>query len=445
MDQPRAFPQAVEAERALLGGLIQRPDLLQEILVLLRPEHFYRHDHQQLYGLLLDMNERGDAIDMVTVPERVAREANEERYGGVAYVVELPDYVPSTANLGHYAQTVRQKALLRALITTAHDLSDAAYEQPDDVTTLLDRAAQEIVGLGQEGKRGEWVDISLVVDKELMRIEALGKRGDGVIGVATGFIDLDRMLAGLQPGDLVILAGRPSMGKTALALNIAQNAAVMGEVGVGIYSLEMSRQQLVDRMLCAHGMVDASKVRTGRLDVDDWERFLEASEILRKAPIHINDAPGLTIAEIRTHARRLATQHPDLGLLVVDYIQLMSSENPSQSRVQQVSDMSRGLKALAKDLNVPVLALSQLNRGVEQRQDKRPIMSDLRESGAIEQDADVILFIYRDEVYNPDTAERSVAEVIIAKQRNGPIGKTRLVFQGQYTRFDNYAEEGAYL
>jgi len=445
MDQPRAYPQAVEAERALLGGLIQRPDLLQEIYGVVRPEHFYRDDHRELYRLLLEMNDQGDAIDMVTVPERVAREPKEDRYGGVAYVVELPDHVPSTANLGHYAETVRQKALLRALITTAHDLSDAAYAQPDDVTTLLDQAAQQIVGLGQERSRGDWVPISMVVDNEILRIEALEARGDGITGVPTGFVDLDRKLAGLQPGDLVILAGRPSMGKTALALNIAQYASLMGEVAVGIYSLEMSRQQLVDRMLCAHAMVNASKVRTGRLDVADWERFLEASEILRKARIHINDAPGLTIAEIRAHARRLATQDPHLGMLVVDYIQLMAAEDPRQSRVNQVSDMSRGLKALAKDLHVPVLALSQLSRGVEQRQDKRPIMSDLRESGAIEQDADVILFIYRDEYYNTDTAEPNVAEVIIAKQRNGPTGTIKLVFQGEYTRFDSYAEEGAYL
>jgi replicative DNA helicase len=445
MDQPRAFPQALEAERALLGGLLQRPDLLADISALVRPVDFYRHDHQQLFKLLLEMNARGDAIDMVTVPERVAREESQERYGGVAYVVELPDHVPSTANLGHYAETVRQKAVLRALIATADQLSDAAYQQPDDVTGLLDRAAQEIVGLGQEGTHGDWVPISLVVDDELIRIEQLGERSDGVTGVATGFIDLDHKLAGLQPGDLVILAGRPSMGKTALALNIAQNASVMTGVGVGIYSLEMSRQQLVDRMLCAHAMVNASKVRTGRLDVKDWERFLEASETLRKARIHINDAPGLTVAEIRAHARRLVTQDPNLGLLVVDYIQLMASEDPRQSRVQAVSDMSRGLKALAKDLHVPVLALSQLSRGVEQRQDKRPIMSDLRESGAIEQDADVILFIYRDEYYNPDTAEPSVAEVIIGKQRHGPTGMIRLVFQGRYTRFDNYAEEGGYL
>lgn len=445
MDEVRAFPQSIEAERALLGGLMQRPDLLVEIHEIVKPADLYRDDHRQLFQLLLEMGAAGEPIDLVTVPERVSRSEDAGRYGGVAYVVELPDFAPSTANLAHYARTIRQKSVLREMIRVTQDLTSAAYTQPDDVGVLLDRAAQSMLELGEGGARDAWAPISTVLDEEIVRLEHLEGASDGVTGVATGFYDLDAKLAGLQAGDLVILAARPSMGKTALALNIAQNAALMNGIGVGIYSLEMSRESLVDRMLCTYALVESSRLRTGRLDADDWERLLEASEVLRRAPIHINDRPGLTVAEVRAHARRLKAQTPDLGLLVLDYLQLMEADDPRQSRVQQVSEMSRGLKALAKDLSVPVLALSQLSRGVEQRQDKRPIMSDLRESGAIEQDADVILFIYRDEYYNKDSVDQGLAEVIVAKQRNGPTGEIKLVFQGQYTRFDNYTEDDVLL
>lgn len=442
---PRPHPQAVEAERALLGGLIQDPDLLPEIQEILRPDDFYRPEHGALFQLLGDMQAREESIDLITVPERIGRDGQADRFGGIGYVVELPDHVPSTANLPHYAEVIKDKSLLRALIGTAEGMAKRAYAQPEDVSALLNEAARDISGLGLGHDRHSWRQISLVVDEELLRIEKLAEKGGATAGRTTGFIDLDKKLAGLHETDLLILAARPAMGKTALALNIAQNVALMENVPVGVLSLEMSRGQLVTRMLCCHGLVDAGRVRTGTLETDDWERFLDASDYLRKAQVHIDDTPGMSMSDVRTRGRRLKAEHDDLGLIVIDYLQLMRGDDPRAPREQQISAISRGLKALAKDLECPVLALSQLNRGVESRQDKRPLISDLRESGAIEQDADVILFIYRDEYYNPETLDQGIAEVIIAKQRNGPTGTVKLVFQGQFARFDNYAEEDLLL
>ena len=440
MDRP--FPQALEAERALLGGLLQQPDQLPTVGEVVQPDDFYRPEHGCLYKLLLEMHGRGESVDLVTVSDRVTREGQQARFGGVAYVVELPEHVPSTANLQHYAEVIKDKATLRELIRSARELAEQAYQQPDDVSALMERAAREFTSLGQGASRRSWQQISLVVDEELLRIEKLSERGGTTSGHTTGFADLDKKLAGLQPSDLLILAARPAMGKTALALNIAQNVALIEGVPVGIFSLEMGRGQLVTRMLCCHGLVDAGRVRTGSLETEDWERFLDASEFLRKARVHIDDSPGLSIGDVKTRARRLKAEEPDLGLIVIDYLQLMRGDDARAPREQQISSISRGLKEIAKDLGCPVMALSQLNRGVESRQDKRPMVSDLRESGAIEQDADVILFIYRDEYYNPDDSlDRGLAEVIIAKQRNGPTGTVKLAFQGQFTRFDNYLED----
>jgi replicative DNA helicase len=435
----RPFPHSLEYERALLGGLIRNPGQLREIAEQVGADDFYNPGHEALFTLLLQMDAQGEPIEMVTVPERIQRDGKPDRYGGLAYVVQLPDHVPATANLSHYAQVIRQKSVLRRLISHSQELVTQAFEQPDDVGLLLERASQNIFTLGHDNGKRSWQRISLIIDEELLRIQELGNQDASITGVTTGFSDLDKKLSGLQRGDLVILAARPSMGKTALALNMAQNAALMGDVAVGIFSLEMSRQQLTVRMLCTHGMVDAGKMRTGKLDADDWERLIEASDYLRRASIHIDDTPGITLRELRARARRLKQQDPKLGLIVIDYLQLMQADDPSVSRTQQVSDISRGLKALAKDLEVPVMALSQLSRNVESRADKRPMMSDLRESGAIEQDADVILFIYRDEYYNKESADKGLAEVIVAKQRSGPTGEIKLVFQGQYTRFDDLA------
>ncbi len=441
----RPFPQALEAERALLGGLLQQPDQLPSVGEFVQPDDFYRPEHGALFKLLLEMHGRGESIDLVTVSDRITREGGAARFGGVPYVVELPEHVPSTANLPHYAEVVKDKATLRELIRSARELAEQAYEQPDDVGLLVEQAAKAFTGLGQGVNRRSWQQISLIVDEELLRIERLSERGGTTSGHTTGFVDLDKKLAGLHSTDLLILAARPAMGKTALALNIAQNVALIENVPVGIFSLEMGRGQLVTRMLCCHGLVDAEKVRKGALETDDWERFLDASEYLRKARVHIDDTPGLSIGDVRTRGRRLKAEAPDLGLIVIDYLQLMRGDDPRAPREQQISSISRGLKALAKDLECPVIALSQLNRGVESRQEKRPMVSDLRESGAIEQDADVIMFIYRDEYYNPESLHKGLAEVIIAKQRNGPTGTVKLAFQGKFTRFDNYLEDDPLL
>ena len=435
-------PNAVEAERALLGGVIQKPSALEQIKGQLDAEDFWRDDHRLLYQLLVDMHTNQEAVDLITVPERVLRTGEPGKYGGVAYVVELPEHAPSTVNLEHYAKLVRSKSMLRQLMTLGNELSTHASRHPDDVDSLLDKTTTELVRLSTQGRGGErWHPVSITIDEEMLKFEELSTRdGDETVGLTSGFNKLDKMTAGMQPGDLLILAARPSMGKTALALNLALNSALLGGAGVGIYSLEMSRHQLVDRLLCSLGMIDGTKLRTGNLDADDWDRLNNAGEQLRQLKIHINDRPGLSISEVRADALALKAKEPTLGLVLLDYIQLMGATDPRASRVQQVSEMSRGLKALAKDLNVPVVALSQLSRGVEQRQDKRPMMSDLRESGAIEQDADVILFIYRDEYYNPDSADQGLAEVIIAKQRNGPTGTVKLAFQKQYTLFNDVAE-----
>jgi replicative DNA helicase len=433
----RVYPSSVESERALLGGLLLDPARLDDVEGLIEVSDFYRPDHGALFALLVDMSRAKEPIEPVTVLERMSRGGEAERYGGVGYVTELPDHAPGTANLPYYAKILREKALLRRFVELAQGLTEEALAQPEDVTELLDRAARGLTEMREGRETSEWEQVSLIVDKELERLEELSKRPEGVTGVPSGFTDLDNVLAGLQRSDLVILAARPSMGKTALALNFAQNAALDGGAVVAIFSLEMSRGQLVTRMLCAEARVDASKVRTGRLDDADWEAFIEASDVLRRARIHIVDSPGLSIGEVTVRARRLHQEKGPIDLVVIDYLQLMQGDDPKARREQQISGISRGLKALAKELNAPVVALSQLNRGVESRQEKRPMLSDLRESGAIEQDADVIMFIYRDEYYNPESPDKGLAEVIVAKHRNGPTGTVKLVFQGRHTRFDD--------
>ncbi len=437
----RPFPQSVEAERALLGGLILDPEQFEDVGQILREEDFYRPDHRAIFELIKSMRAAGDVVDMVTVPERVARGDAEGRFGGLAYVLELPEAVPSTANLKFYAEVIRQKATLRRVIESAQTLSEAAFSQEAEPSELVERAASAFMELGQADAKRSWEPVSFIVDEEIVRIERLSQETGTTSGITTGFDRLDDKLAGFHPTDLIILAARPAMGKTALALNLAMNAAILANRGVGVFSLEMGRGQLVTRLLCCLGMVEGGRVRTGELENSDWDRLIEASDVLRTSSIHIDDTPGVTIADVRARARRLKATQPDLGLIVIDYLQLMQGDDPRHSRQQQISDISRGLKILAKELEVPVLALSQLNRAVEQRADKRPMISDLRESGAIEQDADVIMFIYRDEIYNPETPDKGIAEVIISKQRNGPTGTVKLAFQGQYTRFDNLAEE----
>lgn len=436
-----SLPQSVESERALLGGLILSPEHLDDISERVNARSFSRPDHSELYELLRRMRADNEHIDLVSVSERVMRGGEDDRFGGLDYVLRLTEAVPSTANLRHYADVVRDKFVLRRAILAAQELASEAHGEADAPAALVERAAQTLLQIGQEQGSRSWQQVSLIVDEEIRRVERLSENPSEVTGVTTGFNALDKMLAGFHPTDLVVLAARPAMGKTALALNFAANVAILGGKPVGVFSLEMSRGQLVSRMLSFLSTVEGGKLRTGSLTSEEWERLTEASDILRRHQVFVDDTPGVTLNDVRARARRLKSTAGDIGLIVIDYLQLMQGDDPKASRQQQISDISRGLKILAKDLEVPVLALSQLNRGVEQRADKRPMVSDLRESGAIEQDADVIMFIYRDEVYNEDSPDKGKAEVIIAKQRNGPTGTSRLAFLGQYARFDNVDDD----
>jgi replicative DNA helicase len=445
------LPHNWETERSLLGGLLLDNQQLPEVLERIQGGDFHKPAHQQLFELMVRMQDAGRGADLVAVLDEVTRQAEPDKFGGVAYIAGLPNACPSVENLSIYANRIREHAVRRRLVMAARTIVEDIQTGEKDLPRLLDDAEKSIFEISQLSGSKDWYPIATVVDEQILEIqrrqelmESLRRQGVGTVitGVPTGFIDLDRMLAGLQRTDLLILAARPAMGKTAFALNLALSAAQKGNVGVGVFSLEMGRHQLVQRLLCAHARVDSSKVRVGELDPnEDWRRISEAADMLHALPVYIDDTPGLSIAQLRSKARRLKSECPTLGLIVIDYLQLMQgSGGAKESREQVISNISRGLKILAKELEIPVLALSQLNRSLESRTDKRPMMSDLRESGAIEQDADVIMFIYRDEVYNEDSPEKGVAEIIVAKQRSGPIGTIKLAFLGQYTLFQNYAD-----
>jgi replicative DNA helicase len=407
----------------------------------LTAEDFFRESHQHLFSVIVKMAEEGEPVETVAVCEKVVAGGTADKAGGLDYVQRLADDVPSTQNLDYYAEIVRQRSVQRRLIFSVSEIADQARSGDRSLTELLDFAESSVFAVTQESAGADWEQLSKVVDRAFMDIQARAEQGSDVTGVPTGFVDLDRKLAGLHSSDLVILAARPSMGKTSLALNIATNAAMSG-AGVGIFSLEMSRAQLATRMLCAQARVDAQKVRTGFLSREhDWPRLTEAAEVLYSLPLHIDDSPALNITQVRSKARRLKSLNPGLKLIILDYIGLLVGDNRI-SRERQVAEASQGLKALAKELDVCVVALSQLNRGVEARDNKRPRLSDLRESGSIEQDADVIMFIYRDDYYNKENSpEPGVAEVLIEKQRNGATGRVKLAFQGIYTRFENLAQD----
>ena len=429
---------AWETERALLGGLLLDPSQLLEVSERIGADAFSRPPHECLFRLLAEMKEQGVRADIVTVIDEIGRRKAED-YDGIAYVAALPNACPSVENLVTYAERIRDASVRRRLIDAAAHIQDVVKNDPKDLPTLLDEAERAIFDISQLSGRSDWHPLSEVIDEQFEAIQERGRAPGAVTGVSTGFYDLDRMVAGFHKGTLVILAARPAMGKTALALNMALAAAQHGPVG--IFSLEMSRQELASRMLCSKAEVDAGRVRTGQLDSADWRRLTQGVEDLHALPIEIDDTPGLTIAQLRSKARRLFTKRRGLSLVIVDYLQLMvGSGGAKESRENVISNISRGLKILSKELQVPVLALSQLNRGVEARTDKRPLPSDLRESGAIEQDADVIMFIYRDDFYNPESPDKGLAEVIIAKQRAGATGTVKLVFDGKYTLFRSYAD-----
>jgi replicative DNA helicase len=435
------LPQSLESERALLGGLMLDSQQVLTIAETLKSEDFFRESHQHLFSVILKMAEGGEPVETVAVCEKIVAGGTAEKAGGLDYVQRLADDVPSTQNLEYYAGIVRQRSVQRRLISSVGEIAERAREGDKPLAELLDFAETSVFAVTQESAGADWERISEVVDRAFVEIQARSEQGSDVTGVPTGFVDLDRKLAGLHDSDLVILAARPSMGKTALALNMATNAAMSG-AGVGIFSLEMSRAQLATRMLCAQARVDAQKVRTGFLSRErDWPKLTEAAEVLYALPLYIDDTPALNITQVRSKARRLKTINPGLKVIMLDYIGLLVGDN-RVSRERQVAEASQGLKALAKELEICVVALSQLNRGVEARDNKRPRLSDLRESGSIEQDADVIMFIYRDDYYNKEnSAEPGVAEVLIEKQRNGATGSVKLAFQGIYTRFENLAQD----
>ena len=445
-------PNSVEAEQSVLGGLLLENEALDRIADILSQADFYRHDHRLIYTHIAKLIEQNRPADIVTVAESLENSAELSSVGGIAYLGALAQNTPTAANIRRYAEIVRERSIMRKLVEVGSGIAESAYNpQGRDAQQLLDEAEAKIFQIAESGNRGSqgFVNIQTLLPKVADRIDFLYQRENqgSVTGVPTGFDDLDEKTSGFQPGDLIIVAGRPSMGKTAFSLNIAENVALDTKKAVAVFSMEMGATQLATRMIGSVGRLDQHRMRNGNLEDEDWARLTTALGKLNDAPIFIDEGAGLSSFDVRARARRLHRQTGGLGLIVVDYLQLMAgtSGRASENRATEISEISRSLKSLAKELEVPVVALSQLNRSVEQRPDKRPVMSDLRESGAIEQDADLILFIYRDEVYNPDSEDKGTAEIIIAKQRNGPIGRVRLTFLGQHTRFENFSSGNAHM
>jgi replicative DNA helicase len=431
-------PQNLEAESSVLGGILLENDAINLVLELLRPEDFYRESHRKIFRAMIELTDRSEPVDLITLSECLKSRAELDAVGGSAYLASLADFVPTAANISYYARIVREKAILRSLITTATEIATRGYEEQGNVEEFLDTAEKVIFDISEKKIKASFVAVGDMIKDTLKTVERLYERKEMVTGVPTGYEDLDKLTAGLQPSDLIIVAGRPSMGKTAFSLNIAANAAFAG-VGVAVFSLEMAKEQLVLRMLCSEARVNNSKVRSGYLAERDFPKLANAAGRLHEALIYIDDTPAISILELRAKARRLVRDRTKkVGLIVIDYLQLMRGMGGASNREQEISEISRSLKALAKELAVPVIAISQLNRRVEDRGDRRPMMSDLRESGAIEQDADVIMFIYRDEVYNQNSEEKGKAEIIVAKQRNGPIDTVELTFLNEFMRFENY-------
>lgn len=435
--QDRIPPQNIEAEQAVLGAIFLEPSSITVASEILEPEDFYRSAHEKIFYHMLKLNDSGEAVDLITVTEQLQAAKQLEDIGGVSYLSELAASVPTAANIDYYAKIVAEKSLLRRLIKTATSIAQDGYAREDEVDELLTEAEKKIMEVSQRNNSGTFQDIKDVLVKTYDQIEVLHNRKGDITGIPTGFAELDRMTAGFQKNDLIIVAARPSVGKTAFALNIAQNVATKTEENVAIFSLEMGAEQLVMRMLCAEGNIDAQRLRTGSLTDDDWRKLTMAMGSLSRAGIYIDDTPGVRINEIRAKCRRLKQEH-GLGMILIDYLQLIQgSGNSRENRQQEVSEISRSLKGLARELQVPVIALSQLSRGVEQRQDKRPMMSDIRESGSIEQDADIVAFLYRDDYYDKESENKNIIEIIIAKQRNGPVGTVQLAFVKEYNKFVN--------
>jgi len=447
LDMRKVPPQNLEAEMSILGGILLDNEAINRALEIIRPEEFYRESHRKIFRAMIDLSNNGEPCDFITLTGMLKKRGELEDAGGGAYLATLVDYVPTAANIAYYCKMVKEKDVSRSLITAATDIVTKSFNEQTNVEELLDSAQKAIFEISENKLRPAFYHVKDLVGTTIRTIEKLYEKKEHVTGIPTGFIDLDGMTAGFQKGALIIVAGRPSMGKTAFALNLGQHASIHSDqkAGVAIFSLEMSKEQLVTRLLCGEARIDASRLRTGHLIESDWGRLMNGAGKLHDAQIYIDDTPAISVLEMRAKCRRLKAEK-DIGLVIVDYLQLMRGAS-TESRQQEISEISRSLKALAKELNIPVVALSQLNRGLESRTDKRPMMSDLRESGAIEQDADVIMFVYRDAVYCEACKKRDgsctieghdrEAEIIIGKQRNGPIGSVNLIFNGEFTKFEN--------
>jgi replicative DNA helicase len=442
-------PNSIEAEQSLIGGLMLDHAAWEKVADVISADDFYRKDHRLIFSAIANLVETNNPCDVVTVSEYLDNRGELEQSGGLEYIATLANETPGAANARAYAKILRERSVLRALINAGNEISGSAFATDGRMASeLVDAAERLVFEIAEKGSRGRagFKPLKNILPQAVDRIDVLHHSEGEITGIPTGFTEFDKMTAGLQPGELVVIAGRPSMGKTALALNIAENAAIGSKVPTAIFSMEMPSQQLAFRMISSLGRVDQAHLRTGRFPDEDWSRINTAVQLMSDAPIFIDDSAGLSPTDIRARSRRLHREH-GLGLIVIDYLQLMQVPGSKENRATEISEISRSLKALAKELELPIIALSQLNRSVEQRPDKRPIMSDLRESGAIEQDADLILFIYREEVYNQDTPRKGIADISIAKQRNGPIGDFPLTFVGRYTKFENwmpesYADEG---
>lgn len=435
----RVPPQNIEAEQSVLGSMLLEKEAILSASEILKGEDFYKESHKKIFEVIMDLYDKNEPVDLITVSEELRKRNALEEIGGITYITALANSVPTAANVAYHAKIVKDKSIMRKLIHVSTKLVSMGYEEGRDVEEVLDEAERMIFEIAQRRSMEGFASIRDVVIETFDMIEQLYKNKGRMTGVPTGFLDLDEMTSGFQPSDLIIIAARPSMGKTSFALNIAQYAAIREKVPVAIFSLEMSKEQLVQRMLCAEAHIDSHKLRTGNLDEDDWPKLARAMGPLSEAPIFIDDTPGINIMEMRAKARRLKAEK-GLGLILIDYLQLMQGRGNSENRQQEISEISRSLKALARELRVPVVALSQLSRAPEMRQDHRPILSDLRESGSQEQDSDLVAFLYRDEYYHPDTDKKNIAEVIIAKQRNGPTGVIELVWLDKYTKFANKAK-----
>ena len=431
-------PQNLEAEMAVLGSMLLDEDAISVASETLSQDDFYRDSHRKIFDAILGLYNTNKAVDLITLTDALKRDGVLDEVGGASFLTSLANSVPTAANINHYVGIVKQKNILRTLITSATKIVSLCYENDGNIDELVDSAEKYIFEVSDRRTKGSYLHLKEIVKDTIETIDKLYQNKAHVTGIPTGYIDFDMKTAGLQRSDLVVVAGRPSMGKSAFAIGIAEHAGVLEKVPTAIFSLEMSKEQLVQRMLCSHAKVDAQKVRTGYLATSDWPRLTAAAGKLSEAPIFIDDTPAISVMELRAKARRLKAHH-DIQLIILDYMQLMRGSTGMENRQQEISEISRSLKALARELNVPVIAISQLSRAVESRTDHRPQLSDLRESGAIEQDADVVVLILREEYYNPSPENQGIAEVIIAKQRNGPVGSMKLAFIKEFTKFENIA------